>query len=86
MDTSSDLLALRDVRSLARSGGARAIRQAAGLSLSEVADVVGVSTVTVYRWEVGERSPRGAPALSYKNLLDVLSGAGGKSKRGGSKR
>lgn len=68
-----DLVDLTDVRALARMGVARSVRLAAGLSLAEVAEAVGVVPVTVYRWETGERSPRGEAALRYKSLLDELS-------------
>ncbi len=67
-----ELLALRDVRAQARTGAARATRLAAGLSLAEVASALGVSHVTVYRWEVGQRTPTGDRALAYKQLLDQL--------------
>jgi DNA-binding transcriptional regulator YiaG len=72
----SELVELSGVRALARTGAARSIRLAAGLSLSEVAKSVGVTPVTVYRWEVGDRSPRGGPALRYKELLDSLASGG----------
>ena len=34
-----------------------AIRQAAGLAQSDLADVIGVSQATVSRWESGRREP-----------------------------
>jgi transcriptional regulator with XRE-family HTH domain len=66
------LVSLSAVRALVRSGAARSIRVAAGLSLAEVSQAVGVSTVAVYRWERGERIPRGEPALRYGDLLMAL--------------
>jgi transcriptional regulator with XRE-family HTH domain len=68
----TDLVRLADVRAIAESGTARSLRLAAGLSLAEVAEHVGVSPVTVYRWEVGDRRPRGEAALRYGRLLEAL--------------
>jgi DNA-binding transcriptional regulator YiaG len=67
-----DVLKLAEVRSLARSGRARRIRIRADVSLREFAAPLGVSAVTVYRWETGERSPRGKKALAYAELLRAL--------------
>lgn len=69
-----DLTSLTRVRGLCRSGAARAIRQSAGLSLSEVAEAVGVQPTTIQRWEVGQRSPRGEAAIRYLEQLDILAG------------
>jgi transcriptional regulator with XRE-family HTH domain len=66
------LVALSAVRSLVRSGAARSIRVAADLSLAEVGRAVGVSPVAVFRWERGDRVPRGEPALRYGELLTAL--------------
>lgn len=63
---------LASVRSLIRSGAARAIRQANRLSLAEVARDVGVTPTAVCRWEHGKRYPRGASALRYGRLLNEL--------------
>ena len=60
------------VRRVARSGNARLIREACGLSASEVARELGVSPATVSRWERGERSPRGKPAEEWAALLRRL--------------
>jgi transcriptional regulator with XRE-family HTH domain len=62
------------VRRVAASGGARAIRQAAGLSLSEVAREVCCSVSAVSRWESGQRTPRGEAAERWAVLLRRLSG------------
>lgn len=69
-----ELSALASVRGLSRSGAARSIRLAAGLSLPEVAEACGVAACTVYRWERGQRAPRGEPALRYAALLGSLIG------------
>ena len=67
-----DLVELSKVRSLAKSGTARAIRRSAGVSAGEVAEAVGVSSSTVLRWEDGERAPRGEAALRYGAILQGL--------------
>ena len=53
-------------------GATRKSRQAAGLSLAEVAVAVGVSPATILRWETGQRTPRGAAALRYARLHETL--------------
>jgi len=57
---------------MVRSGAARSVRLAAGLSLGEVARAISVSTTTVLRWEHAQRQPRGEPALRYWELLQQL--------------
>ena len=69
---STDVSRLAAVRARAASGAARSIRRGAGLSLSEVADQIEVSTSTVFRWERRQRKPRGEAALRYGSLLDEL--------------
>jgi len=68
----SDLLRLVDVREAAQTGEARRLRLAAGLSLGEVASEVGVGVPTVWRWENGQRRPRGTAAVRYAKLLEAL--------------
>lgn len=63
---------LAKVRAACASGEARRIRQAARLSLADVAGAIGVDLTAISRWERGERSPRGAAALRYGELLDRL--------------
>jgi DNA-binding transcriptional regulator YiaG len=63
---------LARVRRLATNGAARSIRQAARLSLPEVAAEIGVAVSTVWRWENGQRQPRGEAAERYSDLLDRL--------------
>jgi DNA-binding transcriptional regulator YiaG len=74
MNMTADAVALSKARALARSGAARSVRLAAGLSLSEMARPVEVSPTTIFRWENGERVPRGEPALRYLELLERLMG------------
>jgi DNA-binding transcriptional regulator YiaG len=70
---SSDVARLARVRRLAASGAARAIREEAGLSLTELAAGVQVDRVTVHRWERGSRRPTGPAALRYLDVLEELS-------------
>jgi DNA-binding transcriptional regulator YiaG len=61
------------VRKLAASGAARAIREAAGLSLAELGYAAGVSKSCVWRWETQRRRPRGEAAARYLRVLEDLS-------------
>ena len=63
------------VRRLTITGGARALRQAARVSASEVARQIGASPSTVCRWERGERRPTGDVGARYVRLLRDLAGA-----------
>ena len=63
---------LARVREIVRSGAARSIRLAAGISTVELARAIGVSHVTVWRWEQGTRVPRGEAAIRYGEALDAL--------------
>lgn len=68
-----DGLRLAEVRSLCRTGEARRIRTAAGLTLAEVAQIIGdVAPVSIFRWERGARSPSIERALRYLDLLEEL--------------
>jgi len=70
--TTDEVIDLAKVRSLTRSGIARSIRLAAGLSLSEMAGAVGASISAVHRWETGSCAPRGAVGVRYGRLLEEL--------------
>jgi DNA-binding transcriptional regulator YiaG len=70
---SDQLLDLVQVRALTKSGRAREIRVAAGLSLADVAGAIGVSPACVQRWERDLRRPYGDPALRFGALLAALS-------------
>ena len=52
--------------------GRRALRQAAGVSLAEVAAVCGVSRQTVYAWERGTARPTGDRLGAYLELLAMF--------------
>lgn len=66
------ILRLMGIRAAVASGEARRLREAAHLSIGEVARACGVDQSTVWRWERGNRSPRGASALRYADLIDSL--------------
>ncbi len=51
----------------------RQIREAAGLSIADVALAVGVSVATVSRWETADIMPRGRILIDYLDLLRELS-------------
>ena len=65
----ADLAALR---ASCRSGEAKRIRQAAQVSLAEIAQEVGTTPATVGRWETGVRLPRPEAALRYAAVLGRL--------------
>jgi DNA-binding transcriptional regulator YiaG len=60
------------VRSLAKSGAAKSIRVAAGVSIPEVARSVPCSVSTLWRWEAGERVPSTDLAPRYAAVLETL--------------
>jgi transcriptional regulator with XRE-family HTH domain len=51
---------------------AREIRMAAGISQQRLADELGVDRVTVARWELGDRRPRGQLLMRYARVLIEL--------------
>ena len=64
-----------EARQFAASGAGRMIRQAARLSLAQVAAELGVNASTVFRWESGQL-PTGERAIAYHELMRRLSVAG----------
>lgn len=60
---------IRLLQSLPTPGKAKAIREAAGISQERLAEELGVHRVTLTRWELGERRPRGASRLKYAEIL-----------------
>jgi len=70
--TAREVIELIEARRLLRSGEARKIRLAAGLSQTEISRSVGVSAGAVSRWESGSRRPVGEPAMAYAGLLKSL--------------
>ena len=69
---SADAVKLARARELAATGEGERIRDKSRLSRAHIGAVVGVSDVTILRWERGERRPSGKPALRYIDLLDKL--------------
>jgi transcriptional regulator with XRE-family HTH domain len=51
---------------------ARAIRMEAGISQATLAHAIGVHPVTVTRWELGTRRPRGRILVAYVEALNEL--------------
>jgi DNA-binding transcriptional regulator YiaG len=68
-------LKLVEARRLAASGDGKTIREAVGLSLYEVADVLGLSVSALFRWERNERTPHGERAVAWVEFLDQLAAA-----------
>lgn len=73
--TEEDLLLVIRMRDMVAGGLVREVRAGAGLSLAEVARVVGVVPSTVFHWERGH-VPRGDPAIRYARLLRKLEKVG----------
>jgi DNA-binding transcriptional regulator YiaG len=65
-------LKLVQARHLAASGDGKAIREGAGLSLREVAGAISLSAAALFRWENGERIPRGERAVAWVEFLEQL--------------
>jgi len=63
---------LRTARRLPAPAACRAIRLASGATQQQIADTLDTNRVSVARWELGERSPRGELRLRYIALLDSL--------------
>lgn len=73
MALSGETLAKVKVRqSLPSPAARRAIRTAAGLSQSDVAREVGVSTETISRWEAGTVAPQHRHLVTYAQVLEDL--------------
>lgn len=72
----NQLVLVAKARHLSTSGRGGRIRRAADLSLADIGDAIGASPSTVWRWEKGERLPRGAAAAAWAQLLDSLERAG----------
>jgi predicted transcriptional regulator len=59
-------------RELLRDGAAKAIRERAGLSRGELAQMVETSPVNIWRYEERGRQPRGEVAKRYGRVLRAL--------------
>jgi len=64
----------RELRVLVASGEARALRLRAHVTLAEAGAAIGRGPSTIWRWEAGQRFPRGADACAYLGLLRDLAG------------
>jgi DNA-binding transcriptional regulator YiaG len=72
-DHAINLLAARAaVRQLPPPAERRAIRRAARVSVVEIADVLGVSELSVRHWEAGTATPNPRNAEAYGRLLEAL--------------
>lgn len=58
---------------LARSGEGRRVRESAGVSQAAVAQAVGVTPAAVGHWETSHRTPQGAHAAHYCDVITLLS-------------
>jgi len=50
----------------------RSLREAQGLSIRALADLVGVSKVTIWKWERGDNEPRDRLIVPLARALDVM--------------
>jgi DNA-binding XRE family transcriptional regulator len=62
----------RSRRALPPLPARRAIRLAAGATLGDVGEAVGVSRQAVHHWESGLAQPRGEHLVAYVQVLDQL--------------
>lgn len=53
----------------------REIREAAGLTLQDLADAIGVTPATIHYWEQGTRNPRPEHITAYTAALDAMATA-----------
>lgn len=51
------------------------IRKAAGLTLQDLADAIGVTPATIHYWEQGTRNPRPEHIAAYRAALDAMASA-----------
>jgi DNA-binding XRE family transcriptional regulator len=72
--TVDELARVGRARLAASTGLGRELRLSAGLSLREMAAVVGVSQTAIWQWENGVFLPSAAHALVYPAALERVSG------------
>lgn len=72
VDTVDAAVDLALARAWAASGEARRLREAANLSIAEIADSVHSADTTIWRWEKGRSAPHGPAAARYGRLLRRL--------------
>ncbi len=69
------LAEIRAKKSLPPPAKRKAIREEAGAGRGTTAAAVGVSEMTLWRWESGERSPSGKYLARYLEVLKLLQDA-----------
>lgn len=69
--TPEQLRTVGELRHLAVTGEARALRQSLHIGLRELARVIGVSPSALSRWETSINLPRGEHALRWADALGV---------------
>lgn len=67
-----DITTLAKAKRLPPPPARRALRVAAGLTLQDVATVVGVTRQAVAMWETGGRNPSGEARAAYARVLADL--------------
>ena len=67
-----DLLKVSRARQLLASGEGRKMREAARLSLRELADMIGIDHSSLARWETGESVPGRVPAQRWHDGMRSL--------------
>lgn len=73
----SDVVAQAEARVRVGRGDLAKIRRSAKLSQAAIGRAVGVSRVTVCKWEAGTRLPRGEHAIRLAQVLRDLEAVGG---------
>lgn len=63
---------VRKKRSLPPPEQREAIRKAAGLSLKDLADAMGVAPATAHYWETGQRNPNSLHLDHYLSALQAM--------------
>lgn len=71
-DTQHLVKKIRIIRDLPPPAIRRALRVGAGLTEKDIASVLGVTHVTVSRYELGKRTPRGTVLAAYVEVLRTL--------------
>ena len=72
MDETTRALLIARARTWARSGEGRRRREEAQLSIRDVGRAIGLSNVTIHRWETQQNLPSGDSAVRWVELLDQL--------------
>jgi transcriptional regulator with XRE-family HTH domain len=65
----TEMQLLIEGRRAAQSGRGARVREAAGISQTELAELAGVSAAAISRWEAGHRIPTGPSAIAYARAL-----------------